>query len=69
MVPWAHASREVAAQAAMTRHAIMSHGIGPDAAGGLTQLSIAGRVARQGTVISPDAVPGLISSALAGLRR
>jgi hypothetical protein len=25
--------------------------------------------ARQGTVISPDAVPGLISSALAGLRR
>jgi DHA2 family multidrug resistance protein len=45
---------EVAAQAMMTRNAIMSHGMGPDAANALTQQSIAGRTLLQGTVIGFD---------------
>ena len=45
---------EVAAQAMMTRAAIMSHGMTPDAASALTQQTIAGRALVQGTVLGFD---------------
>jgi hypothetical protein len=37
-----------------TRSALIAHGVGPDAASALTQQSIAGRTALQGTVIGFD---------------